>query len=237
MRKPPDWQLAQRHELNIWKATSRSIWRVLSELFESSELQSFIESKFGAIKVEGKKILEIGIGPLGIGWTGLFGSENREFNTAIEPLPVLTVDTGLTGFNEFIKYLQGRVNVISARAENLEFPPESFDIVVCNDVIDHVLDYHSVLQKGLGAIKKDGLFIFSVNVFSVLGYAKWNIYTRRRYGGTANVLCHPHSFTYSTIYEVLKTHGFKILHSNDSDFSIWKRIFGKSKKARFLCTK
>ena len=147
MYKSPDWQLAQKHELNIWEMTSKSTWRVLSELFESSELQSFIESKLGDIEVEGKKILEIGIGPLGIGWTGLFASKDKEFNIAIEPLPILTVNTGLLGLDEFIKYLQKRVDVVSGKGENLKFPSESFDIVVCNDVIDHVLDYHLVLKE------------------------------------------------------------------------------------------
>lgn len=237
MCKPPDWQLAQKHELNIWEMTSKSTWRILSELFESSELQSFIESKLGDIEVEGKKILEIGAGPLGIGWIGLFGSKNKESNIAIEPLPVLTVDTGFRGLDEFIKHLQSRVNVVSGKGESLEFPTENFDIVVCNDVIDHVLDYHLVLQESFRVLKKGGLFIFSVNVFSVLGNMKWNNYTKRRYADSANVLCHPHSFTYSAIYKVLKMQGFKILHSNDSDFSIRKKIFGKSKKARFLCTK
>ena len=237
MYKSPDWQLAQKHELNIWEMTSKSTWRVLSELFESSELQSFIESKLGDIEVEGKKILEIGIGPLGIGWTGLFASKDKEFNIAIEPLPILTVNTGLLGLDEFIKYLQKRVDVVSGKGENLKFPSESFDIVVCNDVIDHVLDYHLVLKEGFRVLKKGGLFIFSVNIFSVFGNAKWNIYTKKRYSNSNNVLCHPHSFTYSTIYKVLKLSGFKISHSNNSDFSIWKKILGKSKKARFLCTK
>jgi len=237
MCKSPDWQLAQKNELSIWEMTAKSTELVVSELFESSELQIFIESKLGDIEVEGKKILEIGIGPLGIGWTGLFGSKDKEFNIAIEPLPVLTVLTGLQGFDEFIKYLQNRVNVVSGKGEKLEFSSESFDIVVCNDVIDHVSDCHLVLQEGFRVLKKGGLFIFSVNVFSVFGNAKWNIYTKKFYSNSKNVLCHPHSFTYSTIYKLLKMHGFKIFHSNNSDFSIWKKILGKSKKARFLCTK
>ncbi|MBU4478993.1 MAG: methyltransferase domain-containing protein [Candidatus Omnitrophica bacterium] len=237
MSRSTDWQLAQKHELDIWEMTSKSTWRILSELFESSELQSFIESKLGDIAVDGKKILEIGIGPLGIGWMGLFGSKDKKFNIAIEPLPVLTVETGLFGLDDFIKGLQNRVTVISSKGEDLGFPRENFDIVVCNDVIDHVRDYQSVLKEAKKVLKKGGLFIFSVNVFSVFGKFKWNNYTRTRYADTANVLCHPHSFTYSTINKVLNTHGFRILHSNKADFPVLKKFFGKSKKARFLCTK
>lgn len=237
MSKSPDWRLAQKNELSIWEMTAKSTELVVSELFESSELQIFIKSKLGDIEVEGKKILEIGIGPLGIGWTGLFGSKNKEFNVAVEPLPILTVKTGLQGFDEFIKNLQNRVTVVSGKGENLEFPSESFDIVVCNDVVDHVSDCHLVLQEGFRVLKKGGLFIFSVNVFSVFGMAKWHVYTKNRYPASKNVLCHPHSFIFSTISKVLKTHGFKIAHSNNSDFSSWKKVFGKSKRARFLCSK
>lgn len=237
MPKPPDWQLAQKHELNIWEMTSKSAWRILSELSEASNLQCFIESKLGNIEVDGKKILEIGIGPLGIGWVGLFGSKNKESNVAIEPLPVLMVNTGLNGLDEFIKYLQNKVRVISAQGENLKFPDGSFDIVICNDVIDHVRDHVLVLKEAFRVLKKGGLFIFSVNVFSLFGFLKWNNYTKKRYAESANVLCHPHSFTYPAICNGLKKDGFIILHSNYSDFAVWKGIFGKSKKARFLCTK
>lgn len=167
----------------------------------------------------------------------MFGSKVKELNVVIEPLPLLTVNTGLHGLDEFIKYLQNRVNVVNGKGEYLEFPSESFDIVVCNDVIDHVLDYHLVLKEGFRVLKKGGLFIFSLNIFSVFGNAKWNNYTKKRFVNSANVLCHPHSFTYSTIYKVIKMYGFKILHSNNSVFSIWKKILRKSKKARFLCTK
>ena len=237
MRKSPDWQLAQKHELNIWEITSKSAWRILSEFSESSQLQSFIESKLGDIKIDGKKILELGIGPLGIGWIGLFGSKQKEYNWAIEPLPVLTVNTGLQGLDEFVKYLQNRVNIVKGKSENNEFPSESFDIVVCNDVIDHVLDYHLVLQESLRLLKKGGLLVFSVNIFSMFGHLKWSNYTKRRFANSVNILCHPHSFTYSKIFKVLKMHGFEILHSNNSEFPIWDKILGKSKKARFLCTK
>ena len=237
MYETPRWWSAQKHEFNLWEITSKSTWRILSELSETAELQSFIESKFGGIEVDGEKILEIGIGPLGIGWMGLFGSKNKESNIAVEPLPILTVNTGLPGLDEFIKYLQNRVNVIAGKGESLEFPSGVFDIVVSNDVIDHVQDYQLVMRESSRVLKKGGLFIFSVNVFSVFGVLKWNIYTRRRFPDTANVLCHPHSFTYSTICNFLKKEGFMILHTNGSEFSFRNKIFGKPRKARFLCTK
>lgn len=237
MRNPIDWQLAQKNELDLWKKTSKSAWRILSELSETSDLQNFIEFKLGDIEVDGKKILEIGIGPLGIGWVGLFGSNNKEYNIAIEPLPVLSADSGLPCLDEFVKRLQDRVNMRTGNGEHLEFTSESFDIVVCNDVIDHVGDYNLLLQEAFRVLKRGGLYIFSVNVFSVFGAMKWNQYTKRRFSDDVNVLCHPHCFTYSAVHDILKKHGFTILHSNDSIFSIWKRIFGKSKKARFLCAK
>lgn len=231
------WQSAQENELKVWEITSKSQWRVLSELSESCQLQCFIESKLGQLDTANKKILEVGIGPLGIGWAGLFGSQKKNGNIAVEPLPILAVNTGLRELDELIRKLQSRVEVVRAQGEQLEFSAEGFDIVVCNDVIDHALDYQAVLNECFRVLKKSGLFIFSVNVFSILGRLKWDKYTKRRHPCDTNVLCHIQSLTYYGIRRILDKAGFRITHSNSRDFPVPAILFGKSRKARFLCVK
>ncbi len=237
MPNPSFWQQAQKNELELWETTAGSVWRIVSELNESGELESFIESKLGGISLEGKRVLELGVGPLGIGWVGLFGPSIKADNIAVEPLPILTVNSGLAAFDEFIRSLQGRVTVHRGKGEHLEFETGSFDIVVCNDVIDHVSDYQLVLQECLRVLKKGGLFIFSVNVFSEAGSIKWNYYTRKLHPRDKNVLCHPHSFTYSRILKLLKQRGLTVTHSNRSLSCVRENLLGKAKKARFLCVK
>ena len=50
-----------------------------------------------------------------------------------------------------------------ARAERLPFRDESFDVAVCTQVLEHVLDPGSVLQETRRVLRKEGLFFLSTH--------------------------------------------------------------------------
>lgn len=88
----------------------------LSNLFHSVELNRFIEAQY--IDPSLDKVLEIGIGPLGIGWGGV-----RVDGTifGLEPLPIIQVQTKNTEFNRFIAKVQKRVKIIRGVVEKSLF--------------------------------------------------------------------------------------------------------------------
>lgn len=228
------WNLAQKHEIEIWERTSKNSLNIMEELIEAGELQKFVISKIPKFSSHNKKILEIGVGPLGIGWVGLFGMGDQ--NIGIEPLPILIPKVEMSELNNFVESLQKRVKILNIKGEDIPFRSNSFDIVVCNNVLDHVQDYISVLKEVYRVMKKGGLFLFSVNVFSIAGYIKWNYYQRKFYFDSPNVLCHPHSFKFSDIKSILVKQSFKIVHSNKENYTLFSRVIGKAKIARFICT-
>ena len=65
---PVDWDSAQREELTYWKGTVTSVAGVLSEIEEVTRLVEF-GTTFGSIGTVGA-VVELGVGPLGIGWSG-----------------------------------------------------------------------------------------------------------------------------------------------------------------------
>jgi SAM-dependent methyltransferase len=60
---------------------------------------------------------------------------------------------------------RGKVNKQGVRNEdltNLTFPPGSFDLLLCFDVLEHVPDYRLAINEVHRVLRKDGLFALSV---------------------------------------------------------------------------
>ena len=148
-----------------------------------------------------------GIGPLGIGWAGVFAEGNVY---GIEPLPILKVETKNTEFNRFIAKLQERVKILKAVGEDIPFSDAFFDSVVCGNVIDHTQTPKLIVQEAHRVLKPNGYLILTVNCFSVLGIVKWRLYTTKRFRHSAVVVAHPHSYLSGHIQKLLQAADFKI---------------------------
>ena len=109
-------------------------------------------------------VLEIGIGPLGIGWVGIFP---EGFIVGVDPLPLIKAETGRDEFDALISQLQQKVAYIRARGEELPFKDNTFDSVVCDNVLDHTENPDLLLQEAHRVIKLGGHLILGVNCFSI----------------------------------------------------------------------
>lgn len=103
-------------------------------------------------KFTAKKILEIG------GGSGLISYEMSKYGNE-----VITVDVQDKSLKNTIKKYQIKLkdfNFILASGYKLPFKPNSFDIVICNQVIEHVpKQYHQQLINGAySVLKSNGIF-------------------------------------------------------------------------------
>ncbi|HEY9840132.1 MAG: class I SAM-dependent methyltransferase [Candidatus Sericytochromatia bacterium] len=54
------------------------------------------------------------------------------------------------------------IEVCFARIEDMPYAPESFDLVVCTDVLEHVFDLYDCTRKILSVLRPDGVLIVRV---------------------------------------------------------------------------
>ncbi|HUJ80542.1 MAG TPA: class I SAM-dependent methyltransferase [Candidatus Acidoferrales bacterium] len=204
------WQEAQENELAIWQRTVNDVTDVFAEIAEAAALVRFGKNHglAGAAAV-----VELGIGPMSIGWAA-FAAPTRAIG--VDPLPRLTIATGDDNVDRFVANLQQRTDFLQADAtRQLPLDDGSFDLIVCDNVVDHTQDPKAILAEGRRIVRSDGRLLFGVNVFSIIGRLKWRQVTCRLHPRYPNVLCHPHSFLEGDLGGLLSSAGWEMLVSDD----------------------
>lgn len=213
----------------MWENTAVSASRVLAELSEVGQLVEFGE--MSGLKAC-SSVAELGVGPLGIGWGALVGGESV---TVVDPLPRLEVRTGDRDLDDLCFKLQARSSYMQADATSaLDLPSGTFDVVVCDNVVDHCQDPEGLLREAHRLTKTQGHLLFGVNVFSVVGLFKWRYIFRRLHANEPNVICHPHSFLEATVKSMLHRTGWDV--GVFAGASGWHRAVGRSYRVRVLAS-
>jgi SAM-dependent methyltransferase len=158
--------------------------------------------------------LEIGVGPVGIGCAHFLGP-GGELHT-IDPIGPTAVDDWRM-LPEPCKALVRACQETEVRhigqAERLEFPDDKFVFVASKNMLDHVEDPDAVLKEVRRVLKPGGRFLLIVDTFSLLGEARFRLFTQRRERDTMLVGSHPHQFSREGVERLLGETGFRIVHA------------------------
>lgn len=222
------WLDAQQNELAVWQRTVREVPEVLAEMAEAAALVRF-GKKHGLATYS--EVAELGIGPMGIGWAAF-----AQCTTAlgVDPLPMLRIATGDENIDRFAAELQGRIDFLQADAtEKLPLEEGTFDLIVCDNVVDHAQDPVGILAEARRIVRAEGRLLFGVNVFSVVGLLKWRQLTRRLHPAEPNVVCHPHSFLERDLGKLLATAGWEKIAS-DSHSNRMHRLAAPAYRVRVI---
>jgi len=127
----------------------------------------------------------------------------------------MEVQTGNIYVDELVRRIRDESLFIRAQGENLPFLSESFDLVVCNNVIDHSISPRKILDELCRVTKQRGHIGIGVDTNSLLGYAlRW--VDRRLRPHFNPYRLHPHDLIIGRINSYLRTRGFCILAHNEA---------------------
>ncbi|HEV2833805.1 MAG TPA: methyltransferase domain-containing protein [Pyrinomonadaceae bacterium] len=97
------------------------------------------------------RVIEVGSGAHGLIF--YFGVEQ---GVGVDPLAV--------SYRSLFPSWQGCAKTIAAVGEQLPFQDESFDVVLCDNVVDHAESPRKIIAELVRILKRDGLLYFTVNV-------------------------------------------------------------------------
>ena len=172
-----------------------------------------------------QKILEIGAGA---GNTLLFIKEN---NLAEEVMGVELIE--IDNSNQRNPRID-KFQIANIEKENIHAPDEYFDIIICADVLEHLVDPWSTIDKIIRCLKKDGLLIVSIpNIreWKTLGKVIFRGDFRYQSSGGIMDKTHLRFFCKKNIYEMLNTPVLSTIYSKPN--FMLKTIPGGKKRRIF----
>lgn len=129
--------------------------------------------------------------------------------------------TGLDSYKEAVVFARKKyphISFVVADAHRIPFKNKVFDIVVCTETLEHVLDPKLVLSEIKRVLKKDGQAIISMDSGSILFRAIWFFWTKTK--GRVWENAHLHEFNAKLLENSIKQAGFKIRKKDFSHFGM-----------------
>ncbi len=163
-----------------------------------------------------KKILDVGCAS---GWF------LHEISKKFSKTKCIGIDT----YKEAILYGKKRyknLTLVHADCHKIPFPPESFDLVICTEVLEHVLDPKKVVEEIKRVLKPDGIAVIEMDSGNFLFRIIWYWWTTMRNGVWKDAHIHP--FTAKKLENIIKKGGLKILQ---------KKIFNLTMAVAFQAKK
>lgn len=119
--------------------------------------------------------------------------------------------TGLDSYKGAIDFARSKyshINFVVADAHKLPFKDKSFDIIICTETLEHVVDPKKSLEEMVRVLKADARAIISMDSGSPLFHLIWRVWTKGR--GKVWQNAHLHEFNAKILEQLIKGSGFKI---------------------------
>jgi len=173
------WAIAQEYEHAWWRKRAAQ----LNLDFYREYAEELLELLDGIKRLDQRTaILEIGSGAAGI-LTHLSGA----VRCAVDPL-----EDFYRSVPEFRSYRDSSVTYAAAKAESLLFADAQFDLVICDNVLDHCDQPETALAEMARVMKPDGILYLRLVTYHVWGRLVRAVLERLRVDRG-----HPHTFTKS----------------------------------------
>ncbi len=143
--------------------------------------------------------------------------------------------TGVDAYGKAINYgkrVYPHIKFRMADAHKLPFKANSFDLVICYEVIEHLVDPPKALQEIKRVLKKNGLAIVTMDSGNRLFRIVWWISEKTISSVWQNAHLHP--FKHTELEEVIKKSGVKIIKKHFSHSSLEVSFLLKKTNERYL---
>jgi len=119
--------------------------------------------------------------------------------------------TGLDSYKAAIQFARSKyphIAFVAADAHKLPFKDKRFDLVICTETLEHVIDPKKALEEMVRVLKKDGRGIISMDSGSPLFRLIWHVWTKTK--GRVWQNAHIHEFNTRLLEQLIRDSGFKI---------------------------
>ena len=230
------WHIAQESELIFWDEKRYEPARLVGAIHDKYVLFTKIKTIYPQILTEPqvkRKALEIGIGPLCLGVVSLLEPAEKWEITGIDPLPRMALPKLPSYLEAFFSELYKKnMTYVQTPAEEFDNPINSFDLVICDNVLEHTFNPHKIINNIYNLLKPGGFLVLRENTLSHV--SKWR---KIIIGGKYHDKAHPVFFTYGELIDIIRDYHYDIKYMRNDRYETLKRICGKSRRIILFCMK
>lgn len=125
--------------------------------------------------------------------------------------PSVTRAAGIDVYEQAVAYASGKyrdIEFVQADAHRLPFPEESFDAIVCTEVLEHVENPETVLEEIKRVMKPGGLAVIEMDTGNVFFNSVWWLW--KKWVGNVWNDAHIQVFTMEKLKKMILKTGFRI---------------------------
>lgn len=224
------WRAAQRAEAHYWSGVRADAAEVARILHAKAAAASWAEAHLAATRTG--TWLEIGIGPLGVGWGHLMSGRGRRL-VGVDPLPLLREDelelpAALAGVVRACR--RDTYEHVQARGEHVPLPDGSFDVALTYNVLDHVFSPASVLAEMHRLLRPGGTALIACDAVSLLSQVKFRTWVARRRPDDPGVVAHPYRFRRRALLDLVEQAGLSVVATETRTPSVVYDLVGHAER-------
>lgn len=230
------WNIAQESELLFWDKKRYDPARLIGAIHDKYVLFTIIKSIDPQILKDPRdtgKALEMGIGPLCLGVVSLLEPAEKWAITGIDPLPRLALPQLPSYLEAFFSELYKKnMTYVQTPAEEFDNPVNSFNLVVCDNVLEHTYNPQKIINNIYNLLVPGGLLVIRENTLSHLSKWRKKIFSKKYHDKA-----HPIFFTSQELINVVKENHYELKYIQRDKYETIKRICGKSRRIILFCKK
>ncbi len=230
------WQVAQESELAFWDKKRYEPARLIEAIHDKYVLFTRIKSIYPRILEEPQdmgKALEMGIGPLRLGVVSLLEPAEKWEITGIDPLPRMALPKLPSYLEAFFSELYKKnMTYIQTPAEEFDNPVNSFNLVICDNVLEHTYNPQKIINNIYKLLVPGGCLVLRESTLSF--YSKWR---KKIFSNKYHDKAHPVFFTYDELINIIKQNHFELIYTQRDQYEILKRICFRSRKINLIAKK
>lgn len=177
---------------------------ILQRLWHTNKLRAVLE----LIPQESSKILDVGCAS---GW--FISKVSRKFPKA-QCYGIDIYDKGI----RYAKKIYPKIEFEVADAHRIPYRKNTFDLVICTEVLEHLDNPKIAILEIKRVLKKDGLAVIELDSGNLLFSIVW--YMWRKFGGKVWNDSHLYSFNIKKLEKMIQSCGFKILRKKKFNFGM-----------------
>ena len=228
------WAAAQSKEREYWQDVCNNFNEFSRILDEKQAVLGKVANKVPeAIQLvpgDRGKVVEIGIGPLGIGVASLLTPPGSWEIIGVEPLPPMCPSPKLSAMLREANIIP--ITFLQRRGEDTRLTSDSFDLAICHNVLDHVQNWSQILREINRILKPGGHLILSVDTVCLLSKARWYFWDTlsANMKSDPNIIMHPFKFTAWQLEAMFPQNGFDLVYREATSRETLHRLMGKARR-------